>query len=263
MARRAATLDLLLALALGIAMQVELLFVDAPRRDVLIARAAVLALAVALAVRRRLPVSAAAVALVVITIVERLDPSSVLPTARTPMGGRGDDRGGARALAARRRRPRVRHGRGHGPRGARRDPAAARGAAPRGRGAGARSAAVARAPRGPRGARAGVGLPVELDVEGERCPLPSGVDLTAYRLVQEALAAALHADDPRTAAVRLRYADDELAVEVTDVGETPPEGERALLGMHERVALYGGELVTEPLDGSGYAVRARLPLEVA
>jgi len=48
---------------------------------------------------------------------------------------------------------------------------------------------------------------------------------------------------------------------VTDVGEAPPDGERALLGMHERVALYGGELVAEPVDPAGYAVRARLPLE--
>ena len=106
------------------------------------------------------------------------------------------------------------------------------------------------------------GLPVELDVEGERVPLPAGVDLTAYRVVQEALAGAQHAPDPRSAAVRLRYGGTELGVEVTDVGEAPPDGERALLGMHERVALYGGELVAEPVDGSGYAVRARLPLRV-
>jgi signal transduction histidine kinase len=107
------------------------------------------------------------------------------------------------------------------------------------------------------------GLPVELDIEGRRAPLPAGVDLTAYRVVQEALAGALHSSDARTAAVRLRYAVGELGVEVTDVGEAPADGERTLLGMHERVALYGGELVTEPVDGSGYAVRARLPLEVA
>jgi signal transduction histidine kinase len=104
---------------------------------------------------------------------------------------------------------------------------------------------------------------VNLDVEGERAPVPAGVDLTAYRVIQEALAGALQASDPRTAAVRVRYGEDELGVEVTDVGEASPDGERALLGMHERVALYGGELVAEPVDGSGYAVRARLPLEVS
>jgi signal transduction histidine kinase len=107
------------------------------------------------------------------------------------------------------------------------------------------------------------GLPVRLDVEGERAPLPAGIDLTAYRVVQEALAGALEAADPRSAEVHVRYGQGELGLEVTDVGEAPPDGERALLGMHERVALYGGELVAEPVDGSGYAVRARLPLEVA
>ena len=107
------------------------------------------------------------------------------------------------------------------------------------------------------------GLPVELDVEGEHGPLPAGVDLTAYRVVQEALAAALEATDPRSAEVHVRYGESELGLEVTDVGEAPPDGERALLGMHERVALYGGELVAEPVAPAGYAVRARLPLEAA
>ena len=106
------------------------------------------------------------------------------------------------------------------------------------------------------------GLPVDLDVEGERPPLPAGLDLTAYRLVQEALGGALEAPDDRRAAVRVRFAEHELALEVTDVGESPPDGDRPLLGMRERVALYGGELVTERI-GPGYAVRARLPLEQA
>jgi len=105
------------------------------------------------------------------------------------------------------------------------------------------------------------GLPVELDVEGELAALPAGVDLTAYRVVQEALAAALEATDARSAEVHVRYGEGELGLEVTDVGEAPPDRERALLGMHERVALYGGELVAEPVDAAGYAVRARLPLE--
>jgi signal transduction histidine kinase len=107
------------------------------------------------------------------------------------------------------------------------------------------------------------GLPVELAVEGEQAPVPAGVDLTAYRVVQQALGGALEEADGRRAAVRLRYAADELALEVTDTGDAQPGGERPLLGMRERVALYGGELVAEPVDGSGYAVRARLPLERA
>jgi signal transduction histidine kinase len=97
------------------------------------------------------------------------------------------------------------------------------------------------------------GLPVELEVEGEQADLPAGADLTAYRLIQEALGA----PDTRRATVRVRYGDDQVAVEVTDLGDARPE----LLGIRERVALYGGDLVAEPVTGSGYAVRARLPLE--
>ena len=63
--------------------------------------------------------------------------------------------------------------------------------------------------------------------------------------------------------MRLRYCADHLGVEVTDVGDAGPGSERALLGMHERVALYGGELMAEAVPGSGYAVRVRLPLEIA
>jgi signal transduction histidine kinase len=108
--------------------------------------------------------------------------------------------------------------------------------------------------------RAG-GLPVELDVEGARAPLPAGLDLTAYRVVQEALGGAAEEPGPRRAAVRVRYGEREVAVEITDVGDAPASRDRGLLGIQERVALYGGAVVTEPVDGSGYAVRARLPLE--
>jgi len=97
------------------------------------------------------------------------------------------------------------------------------------------------------------GLAVELEIEGEQVALPAGADLTAYRVIQEALGA----PDVRRATVRLRYGDDAVALEVTDLGDARP----ALLGVRERVALYGGDLVAEPAGGSGYAVRARLPLE--
>jgi signal transduction histidine kinase len=93
------------------------------------------------------------------------------------------------------------------------------------------------------------GLAVELAVEGERTALPAGLDLTAYRLLQEALAGALEGPGPCRAAVRLRYEAAELALLVT------ADGEPALLGLRERVALYGGALETEP-----GAIRARLPL---
>ena len=97
------------------------------------------------------------------------------------------------------------------------------------------------------------GLPVELEVEGTQAPLPAGVDLTAYRVIQEALGA----PEARAATVRLRYGDDEVALEVTGLGDARPE----LLGVRERVALYGCDLFAEPVAGSGYAVRARLPVE--
>jgi signal transduction histidine kinase len=108
--------------------------------------------------------------------------------------------------------------------------------------------------------RAG-GLPVDLDVQGLHAPLPAGVDLTAYRVIQEALGGAAAEPDARRASVRLRYGEAEIGLEVTDVGEAPASRDRQLLGIRERVALYGGDLVTEPVPDSGYAVRARLPLE--
>jgi signal transduction histidine kinase len=92
-------------------------------------------------------------------------------------------------------------------------------------------------------------------VIGEPPALPAGVDLTAFRLVQEALG-----DAAEHATVRLRYGAAELLLEVSDDAGGP---DRPLLGMHERVALYGGELVTTPRAPAGRTVRARLPLEGA
>jgi signal transduction histidine kinase len=105
------------------------------------------------------------------------------------------------------------------------------------------------------------GLPVDLEVEGAPATLPAGLDLTAYRVVQEALGGALEACDGRRATVRVRYALDELVLEVSDAGGVDIAAERPLLGIQERVALYGGELVTAARGESGHAVRARLPLE--
>ncbi len=372
-----AALDLLLALALGVEMQVEMLFVDAPRGDLLIARAALLALAGALAVRRRAPVIAVAVAFAVLTVLERLggpvDANLVGPFFATlilcyslgahaegrqfhaglavlvvatpitirldhPPGGAGDFLfvativvGGpillGRLVRARVKLNQALAGKAAAAEDDREARAAGAVAAERARIAGelhhlvrdALASMVAEAGTAERLARTqpddaelafgavedtgrealgeirallgvlrredeelafapqpslahladlvarvrAAGLPVELDVGGEHLPLPAGVDLTAYRVVQEALAGALQAPGARTAAVRLRYSADQLGVEVTDVGDAAPDGERALLGMHERVALYGGELVAEPVAGSGYAVRARLPLEIA
>jgi len=109
------------------------------------------------------------------------------------------------------------------------------------------------------------GLSVTLDVEGERVPLPAGVDLCAYRIVQEGLTNALKHAGPARAEVHLRYAPRALDVEVRDDGRGASQvnGDGAghgLIGMRERVALYGGALETGPREGGGFEIRAHLPL---
>jgi signal transduction histidine kinase len=111
----------------------------------------------------------------------------------------------------------------------------------------------------------GAGLAVELHLDGDVRPLPRGLDLTAYRIVQEALTNVLKHAGTARAEVRIRYADDGLGIEVTDAGRGAGPGNgggRGLVGMRERVAAYGGELETGPRTEGGYAVRARLPLAV-
>jgi signal transduction histidine kinase len=100
------------------------------------------------------------------------------------------------------------------------------------------------------------GLPVELRVEGAPLPLAAGADLTAYRVVQEALASAAHEGAAGHARVTVRYVGSGIDLEVLDDGTARP----APMGIQERVALYGGELRTaRPRDG-GQVVRARLPV---
>jgi signal transduction histidine kinase len=110
------------------------------------------------------------------------------------------------------------------------------------------------------------GLPVELEVEGEPAPLPPGVDLSAYRIVQEALTNSLKYAGVATARVVVRYAPGSLELEVSDDGAgsaNGADGGHGLVGMRERVALFGGELHAGPAPSRGYVVRARLPLEAA
>jgi signal transduction histidine kinase len=110
------------------------------------------------------------------------------------------------------------------------------------------------------------GLPVELSVEGEARPLPSSLDLTAYRIVQEALTNTLKHAGTARATVTVRYEDGALGIEVFDDGRgvTPAaasaSGGRGLLGMRERVATFRGELEAGPRAEGGFGVRARLPL---
>lgn len=113
------------------------------------------------------------------------------------------------------------------------------------------------------GARA-AGLGVSLSVEGDPRPLPAGVDLSAYRIVQEAVTnARRHAGDARVD-VRVAYDPDRLRVSVTDDGTGVADGDGApghgLLGMRERVVMLGGELSAGPRPEGGFAVDATLPL---
>ncbi|MFC4469688.1 sensor histidine kinase [Streptomyces xiangluensis] len=146
------------------------------------------------------------------------------------------------------------------------------------------------------------GLPVEVRISGEPRPLPTGIDVTAYRIVQEALTNALKHGDGGEAEVTVRYADHSLRVEVLNSGSSvltgarpgektgrsgaggtdrrtgkagagrsaPPRAGsvgrgdgtgRGLLGLRERVAVYGGELDARRRLGGGYRVRARIPLD--
>jgi signal transduction histidine kinase len=111
------------------------------------------------------------------------------------------------------------------------------------------------------------GLPVELRVDGERRPLNPAVELTAYRVVQEALTNTMKHAGAARSAVHLRFTTDRLEIEVTDDGSgaSTPNGDGTglgLIGMRERVELLGGTLATGPRDGGGFAVRAVLPLAV-
>jgi signal transduction histidine kinase len=113
-------------------------------------------------------------------------------------------------------------------------------------------------------ARAG-GLTVELAVEGERVPLPQGIDLSAYRIVQEALTNVIKHAGAARALVTVRYLDDELEVEVADDGPGPPidaeDGAgHGIVGMRERVEAHGGALHTGAGRDGGFLVRASLPL---
>ena len=107
------------------------------------------------------------------------------------------------------------------------------------------------------------GLPVELAVDGTPRELPAGIDLAAYRVVQEALTNALKHGGTAHAWVSVHWGEDELELEVANDGKGDGDGSgggHGLAGMSERVALYGGELESGPRGGGGFVVRARLPV---
>ena len=114
----------------------------------------------------------------------------------------------------------------------------------------------------------GAGLPVEVVVSGSPRSLPAGLDLSAYRIVQEALTNTLKHAGPARSTVAVRYLPDAVEVEVVDDGGgggRPSVGQRVgrgLIGMRERTALYGGTLVAgRDSAGEGFRVQARFPLE--
>jgi signal transduction histidine kinase len=111
------------------------------------------------------------------------------------------------------------------------------------------------------------GLAVKLQVHGTRPPLPAGVDLSAYRIVQEALTNVVKHAGPARAQVVVGYHDRDITVEILDDGRgaaTSTGGGRAgtghgLIGMRERVVAFGGDLEVGPGPGGGFRVAARLP----
>ncbi|WP_405763401.1 sensor histidine kinase [Streptomyces sp. NBC_01420] len=108
------------------------------------------------------------------------------------------------------------------------------------------------------------GLPVDLAVTGGPRPLPPGVELTAYRVVQEALTNSVKHASGASAAVTVDYGKRQLRVEVTDTGGGPGAGAgsgRGLIGLRERLAMHDGTLTTGGRAGGGYRVEALIPLE--
>jgi signal transduction histidine kinase len=111
------------------------------------------------------------------------------------------------------------------------------------------------------------GLAVDLQVAGEPRPLPPGLDVSAYRIVQEALTNTVKHSMARRVRVCIRYDVRELGIDVTDdgpaKGSVTENGGHGLVGMRERVGLYGGKLTVGPRAGAGFSVEASLPLNSA
>ena len=109
------------------------------------------------------------------------------------------------------------------------------------------------------------GTPVQLHINGSPRPLPTGVDVSSYRIVQEALTNTMkHAGPGARAQVVVSYGSDELRIEASDngAGESASGGTgNGLRGMRERAALLGGEVAAGPGPDGGYVVRARIPLD--
>ena len=111
---------------------------------------------------------------------------------------------------------------------------------------------------------ADAGVRVQLEVRGTQCGVPPGVDLAAYRIVQEALTNVVKHAQTTASRVMVTYEQDAICLEITDEGHGatgPARPGHGLAGMRERAALYGGEFHAGPLPGRGFRVAARLPLD--
>jgi signal transduction histidine kinase len=107
------------------------------------------------------------------------------------------------------------------------------------------------------------GLPVELHVDGKPFPLPRGIDLSAYRIVQEGLTNALKHARATRADVTVRYRPDEVQLEVRDNGQGSATSDglgHGLVGVRERVKIYGGEMTAGAATEGGFVLSTRLPL---
>ena len=107
------------------------------------------------------------------------------------------------------------------------------------------------------------GLPVRLHVDGEPFPLPRAIDLSAYRIVQEGLTNALKHAHASQAHVTVHYSPDELELEIRDDGEGGSASDglgHGLVGIRERVKIYGGEMSAATPTGGGFLLSARLPV---
>ncbi|WP_327350490.1 ATP-binding protein [Streptomyces sp. NBC_01304] len=111
------------------------------------------------------------------------------------------------------------------------------------------------------------GTPIQFHINGSPRPLPTGVDVSSYRIVQEALTNTMkHAGPGACAQIVVSYGSDELRLDVSDNGAGEPAADKAgngLRGMRERAALLGGEVTAGPGPDGGYAIRACIPLDPA
>jgi signal transduction histidine kinase len=116
---------------------------------------------------------------------------------------------------------------------------------------------------------ADAGVRVQLEIRGDQRPVPPGVDLAAYRIIQEALTNVVKHAGTTASRVVVTYADDAICLEITDDGHGAPVGAVAagaghgIAGMRERAGLFGGEFTAGPLPRRGFRVAARLPLDSA